>query len=289
MAKTQEKDMAETENVQSILGKIKKVVSGKEKVVIDDAPAVMDPMDEEPMELTEVVEEPAGNTAQNTSETQTAEKDISSAADEEEGNFVDILKEIDTALEKQYKEEQQVSAAPESAEIWPEPQAEPTVQLTAEPVQPPKAEEPKQEPAAEPVAEVQAKAEPEPAKDRPNANVAQEPVQNTPQPPKEAKKELAEDVSQNIMDKHLKSGMAENKPNILSEDIANKSSKAIQNLLNNIPRPDIDSPAFRSAITLEDVVMEMIKPMLKEWLDNNLEAIVRDIVEKEIKKIIPRD
>jgi cell pole-organizing protein PopZ len=146
----------------------------------------------------------------------------------------------------------------------------------------PKAEpEPVQEPVAEPRAA--------PDMVAPNANVAQEPVQNKPEPAGEAKKELAEDVSQNIMDKHVKTDMAENKPNILSEDIANKSSKAIQNLLNNIPRPDIDSPAFRSAITLEDVVMEMIKPMLKEWLDNNLEAIVRDIVEKEIKKIIQRD
>jgi cell pole-organizing protein PopZ len=36
-------------------------------------------------------------------------------------------------------------------------------------------------------------------------------------------------------------------------------------------------------------VLEILKPMMKEWLDNNLEVIVRDIVEREIRKIIPRE
>jgi len=75
----------------------------------------------------------------------------------------------------------------------------------------------------------------------------------------------------------------------LSQDIADKSSKAIQNLLNNIPRHEIDSPAFRTAVTIEDLVLETMRPLMKEWLDSNLEIIVRDIVEKEIRKIIPRD
>jgi len=36
---------------------------------------------------------------------------------------------------------------------------------------------------------------------------------------------------------------------------------------------------------LEAVVREMLKPMLKDWLDQNLPAIVEDIVSREIARI----
>ncbi|MEM6625206.1 MAG: DUF2497 domain-containing protein [Pseudomonadota bacterium] len=37
--------------------------------------------------------------------------------------------------------------------------------------------------------------------------------------------------------------------------------------------------------TLDDVVRELLKPMLKEWLDDNLPAIVEEKVEQELKRI----
>ena len=51
------------------------------------------------------------------------------------------------------------------------------------------------------------------------------------------------------------------------------------------PAPKIDSPAFRSGVTVEDLVMESLRPMLKDWLDSNLPSIVEHLVEKEIKRI----
>jgi uncharacterized protein len=251
MEAAKKENMAEKENVQSILGKIKSVVSGKEKVTIDDEKPVTSVEDEEPMELTDVVEAGQVEPAVSSGEAQAAEP---STAKADEENFVDILKEIDSALEKQYKEGVQPEAGAEAVAIE----------------QPSVVEEVVEQPAE-------------------NANLAQALEQNEPEPVVEVKKQFASADSQNIMANQVEKTMAENKPNILSEEIADKSSKAIQNLLNNIPRPDISSPAFRSATTVEDVVVEMMKPMLKEWLDKNLEAIVRDIVDKEIKKIIPRD
>lgn len=272
MAKVKEKDSEDNESMQSILGKIKSVVSGKEKVVIEDdkpeAPQAAKVEDEEPMELTEVVESESEQ-VQNPDEA--LQKEATAETAEEEESFVDILQEIDQALETQYKEAaQQPAQASPSQEPIPEP-----VKLVAE---------------IEPAKPVLSQPDPTPVQEvAVNANVAQEIPQNAPIKSPEVKKEFPQEVSQNILKNEVARNMAENKPNILSEDIANKSSKAIQNLLNNIPRPDIDSPAFRSATTLEDLTIEMIRPMLKEWLDKNLEAIVRDIVDKEIKKIIPRD
>jgi cell pole-organizing protein PopZ len=37
--------------------------------------------------------------------------------------------------------------------------------------------------------------------------------------------------------------------------------------------------------TLDDVVRELLKPMLKDWLDANLPAIVESEVAKEIERI----
>lgn len=42
----------------------------------------------------------------------------------------------------------------------------------------------------------------------------------------------------------------------------------------------------KKALTLEDMVIDMIKPELKKWLDENLPKLVQDLVEKEIKRLM---
>ena len=37
--------------------------------------------------------------------------------------------------------------------------------------------------------------------------------------------------------------------------------------------------------TLEDVVRELLRPLLKQWLDDNLPAIVQATVDKEVERI----
>jgi uncharacterized protein len=39
--------------------------------------------------------------------------------------------------------------------------------------------------------------------------------------------------------------------------------------------------------TIEDLVVEMMKPQLKKWLDDNLPNIIQKLVEKEIRRLIP--
>lgn len=41
-------------------------------------------------------------------------------------------------------------------------------------------------------------------------------------------------------------------------------------------------------ITLEDIVREMLRPILKEWLDANLAYIIERMVKKEIEKMVER-
>jgi hypothetical protein len=73
---------------------------------------------------------------------------------------------------------------------------------------------------------------------------------------------------------------------LLSPAAAEATSQALKNL----KRPQsvlspIDSTAFRSGVTVEDLVIESLKPMLKNWLDENLPTIVERIVEREIRKL----
>ena len=46
-----------------------------------------------------------------------------------------------------------------------------------------------------------------------------------------------------------------------------------------------DSISFRSGTTVEDLVAESLRPMLRDWIDSNLPGIVERLVEREIRKL----
>jgi cell pole-organizing protein PopZ len=302
--KSKPEEIESKESVNSILGKIKNMVSGKEKISVEDEEEALNMAnnsqeeftansevisDEEPMELTEIIDgveahEIGEDIAHGLSESEMTKQD-------DEAEFVDILKEIDKALETEYvkSDEDEANQNTETINQQALDSNEPTTNIN-EPLE--NANNSYTNDLSNYVSSA-----PETLKDILSEDNFSKPVAQEVQTSNESigiieqtnKKQFAELNSKNIMTEQVNNSMTENKPTILSEAIAERSSKAIQNLLNNIPRPSIDSPAFRSAVTVEDIVLETIRPMLKEWLDKNLEIIVRDIVEREIKKIIPRD
>ena len=52
--------------------------------------------------------------------------------------------------------------------------------------------------------------------------------------------------------------------------------------------PEEESVADSSGRSLEQFIEDIARPMLKEWLDQNLPAIVERLVQKEIQKISRR-
>lgn len=48
-----------------------------------------------------------------------------------------------------------------------------------------------------------------------------------------------------------------------------------------------DTPLARThdGITLEEIVRELMKPMLRDWLDRNLPSLIEKVVEKELDKL----
>ena len=53
-------------------------------------------------------------------------------------------------------------------------------------------------------------------------------------------------------------------------------------------RMPINSSRSYDGVTLEDIVRESLHPMLREWMDDNLPAMVERIVQKELEKLARR-
>jgi uncharacterized protein len=74
-------------------------------------------------------------------------------------------------------------------------------------------------------------------------------------------------------------------PSLLSDDAAAASRGRLASL--SALRQRGEGPVDQSA--LEAVVREMLKPMLKEWLDQRLPEIVEDLVTREIARLTGRN
>jgi cell pole-organizing protein PopZ len=72
---------------------------------------------------------------------------------------------------------------------------------------------------------------------------------------------------------------------LLSEDVAAASRQRLASLSALRQR----SEAAADGGALEAVVREMLRPILKEWLDQHLPEIVEDLVTREIARITGRD
>lgn len=77
---------------------------------------------------------------------------------------------------------------------------------------------------------------------------------------------------------------------LVSENTAEATSALINQLKQTAKsKQESEAMKFRSGTTVEDVVIELLKPHLSQWLDQNLPGIVKNAVEKEVKKLIPNE
>lgn len=63
--------------------------------------------------------------------------------------------------------------------------------------------------------------------------------------------------------------------------LSNAASSAVDNAFNSLAHTVL----IQNARTLEDLVKEMLRPMLKAWLDDNLPNLVERIVRSEIERV----
>jgi cell pole-organizing protein PopZ len=102
-------------------------------------------------------------------------------------------------------------------------------------------------------------------------------------------KAVEDDVSQNSI---IDDFEANDKPKsrlLISEKSAEDASNTIKSFMKSVSKPASDGLGYKAHTTVEELITEMIKPYLKDWLDKNLPTIVKQIVEKEIHKLIPKE
>ena len=71
---------------------------------------------------------------------------------------------------------------------------------------------------------------------------------------------------------------------ILSENTQQATMSSLSKLVGSVP---LNRRGY-DGVTLEDIVRELLNPMLRDWMDDNLPPMVERLVEKEIKKLSRR-
>lgn len=71
---------------------------------------------------------------------------------------------------------------------------------------------------------------------------------------------------------------------ILSENAQTATMSSLSKLVGNVP---LNRRGY-DGITLEDIVRELLNPMLRDWMDQNLPPMVERIVQKELEKLARR-
>ena len=206
------------------------------------------------------------------------------------------MEEILASIRRIISEDEEETRAPQSAPTAARPrpvQAAP-VQLTEQPVTRPQAQQPvyQTEPqlVARPAPEPPVRAPVEPPR-RPAPPVQTAPVQtHVPQPvlqqpvPQPAARPAPQPVVQQAavqqVAKQVAMSQADAVNTIVSETTTAAASKAFQSLTQKVK---VTQSA--EGKTIEDIVTELLRPMVREWLDAHLAGIVEEKVEAEVKRL----
>ncbi len=152
----------------------------------------------------------------------------------------------------------------------------------AAPAEPPAVAEAAPEPAphVEPVADAAPESAPEPAPVEPEHIAAAAPVVAAPQPIEEEALELTEKVeTHGDLDVFASEpAPAPKVESLVSDHIASAAASAFGALSAAVTMP-------KGERTLEDVVRELLRPLLQQWLDAHLPGIVQQTVEAEVDRI----
>lgn len=79
--------------------------------------------------------------------------------------------------------------------------------------------------------------------------------------------------------------VADTSAGLMSEITADVSAHAMARLLAGNVAVERELPGRVGNVTLEDMTRELLRPLLKTWLDQNLPGIIEKMVAKEIEKI----
>ncbi|MBK18883.1 MAG: hypothetical protein CMM52_08610 [Rhodospirillaceae bacterium] len=72
---------------------------------------------------------------------------------------------------------------------------------------------------------------------------------------------------------------------LLDDEPATATTSSLSNLVAAVDADNSGTPLGDGNRTIEDLVKEVMRPMIKEWLDDNLPALVDRVVRREIERL----
>lgn len=96
--------------------------------------------------------------------------------------------------------------------------------------------------------------------------------------------ELTDIANENVFDAENDATSALENKGLLSEQVVAKVSKSFKHLVEKVEQAS--SSKSVKDMSIEEVVVGMLRPQLKEWLDENLPSLVNKLVEKEIRHLV---
>lgn len=75
---------------------------------------------------------------------------------------------------------------------------------------------------------------------------------------------------------------------LLDEKAAHKSSDMLRDFISKAEYV-VSESSHKHSKTMEELVTDMLKPELSKWLNLHLPKIIRELVEQELKRIVPKN
>jgi cell pole-organizing protein PopZ len=75
---------------------------------------------------------------------------------------------------------------------------------------------------------------------------------------------------------------------LIAENVAEETSEAFKDFADQAEKLNTESSKYKNEKYIESFMVEMLKPEIRKWLNAHLPAIVKQLVEKEIKRLTPK-
>jgi cell pole-organizing protein PopZ len=83
-------------------------------------------------------------------------------------------------------------------------------------------------------------------------------------------------------------GMDHEQDSLVSAEVSAASAAALSKLVSNRAHAAVELATPGQGLLVETLVRQAVEPVLRDWLDNNLQAIVERLVRREIERISRR-
>ena len=74
---------------------------------------------------------------------------------------------------------------------------------------------------------------------------------------------------------------------LLNPEVASSTASTMASLMHAVAT-ERSAAVYRGGPTVEDIVREELRPLLKQWLDANLPPLVERVVRAEIERVVSR-